>query len=89
MNRSYISPCGGCVLFVFGLVFAFAGMTATAEEAQTITIEVSPQTIVLGSKGGSVVVHADIKLSAVDRTSVELNGLKPYYTEADARGNLV
>ncbi len=62
---------------------------AVAEEPTTIQIQASPATIVLSSLGGCVSIHADIAYSAVDRQSLELNGLKPYLVKADARGDLV
>ena len=62
---------------------------AVAEEPTTITIQVSPSTIVASSLGGCVSVHAEIKYSLVDRQSLELNGLKPYAVKADSRGELV
>jgi len=55
-----------------------------------IQITVSPNTIVLGcDKGSLVTVHTDIALSAVDRTSVELNGVPALFTKSDLQGNLV
>ncbi|UCE61304.1 MAG: hypothetical protein JSU63_06065 [Phycisphaerales bacterium] len=55
-----------------------------------IVIAVSPSTIVLGcDKGSSVTVHADIPFASVDRASVEMDGVVPYLTKADNRGDLV
>lgn len=73
------------LLTVAGLI----AQEAAAEEPITIPIQVSPATIVSSSLGGCVSVHTEIAYSAVDRESIELNGLKPYAVKYDARGDLV
>jgi len=53
-------------------------------------VAVSPQTMLLSSyQGGKVVVHTAIKLTTVDRATVELDGIPAVSTWADSRGNLV
>ena len=59
-------------------------------EVRDVLVTVSPSTIVLGcDKGAMVTVHTDIALSAVDPTSVELDGVPAEFTKSDNRGNLV
>jgi hypothetical protein len=73
----------------WGLITGLGVETVNAGEAVTISIQVSPQTIVLSSLGGTVSVHTDIPLSIVDRESVQMDGMVPYLVKSDARGNLV
>ena len=54
-----------------------------------ITITVSPQTLVLGSQGEWVTVHADIAYSRVDAVTLLLNGVEVSVTKSDANGSLV
>jgi hypothetical protein len=44
---------------------------------------------VIASESEWLTVHTDIALSAVDTSSLMLNGLAVSWTKADARGNLV
>lgn len=74
---------------VLGLGLTIAADPASADDAMAIAIKVSPNTIVLASKGTWVTVHADIAYSLVDTGTVELNGLSPKITFADDCGNLV
>jgi hypothetical protein len=55
----------------------------------TISVTISPKTIVLGSSGQWITAHTDIALSQVDCSSLTLNGVAVAWTEADAQGNLV
>ena len=55
-----------------------------------VAIAVSPSTLLLGfDQGGEVTVHTNVPLGAVDRSTVELEGIAALYTKADARGHLV
>jgi hypothetical protein len=54
-----------------------------------ITITVSPQTLVLGSEGVWVTVHADIPYSQVDTVTLLLNDVEVSMTKSDANGSLV
>jgi len=54
-----------------------------------VQIVVSPHTLVLSSPGSWVSVHTNVPFGAVDRSTLELNGIAVAWTKADARGNLV
>jgi hypothetical protein len=54
-----------------------------------ICITISPKTLVLSSDVGCVTVHSNIPIALVDCSSVQLEGISPYLTKADARGELV
>ena len=54
-----------------------------------ITIDVSPNTLNLQSEGRVVTVHTDIAYTAVDATSVYINGVAIAWSKADARGYFV
>lgn len=60
-------------------------LTAT----DTISITVSPKTMVIGSETVWVTVHTNIALSRVDCSTLTLNGITVAWTKADAKGNLV
>lgn len=85
----------GLCLCLFGVMSGcLVGVTTSKGsdgiEVGDVLVTVSPSTIVLGcDKGSMVTVHTDIALSAVDRTSVELNGVPAAYTKSDNCGNLV
>ena len=70
-----------------------AGMYATAfcgnRTDDPLGVAVSPQTLILNQEQSSVVVHTAIPLSAVDTSTVTLNGIPVVWTKADARGELV
>ena len=55
----------------------------------TISVTISPKTIVLGSSGQWITAHTDIALSNVDCSTLTLNGVPVAWTDADAQGNLV
>ena len=76
---------------VLGLGLAIAAEPAggSAVDAMAITIKVSPNTIVLASKGTWVTVHADIAYSRVAPGTVEMNGLAAAFIFPDDRGDLV
>jgi hypothetical protein len=71
------------------LVALLAGGVGAADEPQVIGITISPATLVLGSEGTWVTVHADIPLAAVDCSTVALDGIAVAWTKADAQVNLV
>jgi len=58
-------------------------------DAGGVQIVVSPHTLVLSSPGSWVSVHTNVPFGAVDRSTLELNGIAVAWTKADARGNLV
>jgi hypothetical protein len=77
-------------LFAFLVMAVVAGSVATSCAADIeINIIVQPKTLVLDSESEWLTVHTDIALSAVDTTSLTLNGLAVSWTKADAKGNLV
>jgi hypothetical protein len=62
---------------------------ATLPTPLEITVTVSPQTLVLGSQGEWVTVHADIAYSQVDTVTLLLNEIEVSTTKSDANGSLV
>lgn len=85
MYKPIALVCRVCLILAVG-VAAFCG----ARTDDPLGIAVSPQTLLLNSsRGGSVSVHTDIKLSAVDTTSLKLNGIPAKGAGADATGCLV
>lgn len=60
-----------------------------AESVPEGGIVVSPSTLVMGSQGVWVTVHADIPYSIVDGATVTLNGVEVSATFADNQGELV
>ncbi len=62
---------------------------ATLPTPVEITITVSPRTLVLGSQGEWVTVHADIAYSQVDTVTLLLNDVEVSMTKSDANGSLV
>jgi hypothetical protein len=70
----------------FTLLLFHAPTTCYANE---ITIDVAPNTLNLQSDGKVVTVHTDIAYSAVDVTSVYINGIAIASWKADNRGNFV
>lgn len=74
-----------CLVLAVGYA-AFCG----ARTDDPLGVAVSPQTLILNSEqGGFVCVHTDIKLSAVDTSSLALNGIPAKGAGADATGCLV
>jgi hypothetical protein len=80
MKRIMLGLCAFC------LVLSVLSITALADE---IAVKVSPNAIVIESDGAWVTVHTDIALSAVDTSTLTLNGVEVAWTKADAKGNLV
>ena len=78
----------GVYTSVFASLLVLGAITAFAFSNE-IEIVVSPNTLVFGSQGEYVTVHAEIPYSSVDRSSVELNGIEPLSTKPDSRGDLV
>ena len=61
-----------------------------ARTEDPLGIAVSPQTLLIGTQqSGTVVVHTDIPLSAVDTSTLKLNGLPVVGAYADSLGHLV
>lgn len=80
MKRIMLRVCSFC------LMLSVLSLAAFADE---IVIKVTPSAIVLESDGTWVTVHTDIALSAVDTSTLTLNGVEVAWTKADAKGNLV
>lgn len=63
---------------------------AFAEEFFTISIALSPETIVLSNKaGGNCGIHTNIGYSSVDTSTLELNGIPVDIAKSDSRGYLI
>lgn len=63
---------------------------AFAEDFFTISIELSPETIVLSNKaGGNCGIHTSIGYSSVDTSTLELNGIPVDKAKSDSRGYLI
>jgi hypothetical protein len=82
MRRQLISLCA--LAFVV-MALAAGSMAADME----INIIVQPKTLVIESESEWLTVHTDIALSAVDTSSLMINGLAVSWWKADAKGNLV
>lgn len=82
MRRITISVC----MFAL-LVTTFIAGSMAADMGIDITVQ--PKVLVIVSESEWLTVHTDIALSAVDTTSLMLNGLAVSWTKADAKGNLV
>jgi len=84
VQRSLVLVVSLC-LVVVASVAAFSGRTD-----DPLGVAVSPHTLILGAdQGGTVAVHTAIPLSAVDTSTLDLNGIPVMWTKADARGELV
>ncbi|MBU0677594.1 MAG: hypothetical protein KJ626_05710 [Verrucomicrobia bacterium] len=77
------------LILTVGLFIPCLALDADAQEVLPLTIQVSPQALVLDGPGVWVTVHTDIPLSYVDGDTVELNGIAADSVYADAQGNLV
>jgi hypothetical protein len=81
---------GKAPLFVLLVVTIACGVTYGDDvKPFTISVTISPKTVVLGSSGQWITAHTNIALSSVDCSSLTLNGIPVAWTEADAQGNLV
>jgi len=69
-------------------VAAVLAGSAAVTAAETITATIPPHVLVLSSAGGSVSVHTDVPFSAVDPSSVALDGIFPTLVKSDLRGQL-
>jgi hypothetical protein len=87
--RTSWSFLGGIGIII--LVLTLGGPTARAaiDDPFPVDIVVSPSTLVFGSEGVWVTVHAEIPYSAVVGVSVTLDGVPVVVTKADNRGELV
>ena len=78
------------VLLVIG---CFVGLAWAIKACETpdgdFNIMISPSTLVLSSPSDTITVHSNIPYSAVDATSVAVNGVDVPFTKADACGDLV
>lgn len=77
----------GILCLVLVLVSGAAFSNSRTEDP--LGIAVSPQTLLLSQSQGSVSVHTDIPYGSVLLASLDLNGVVPCGTKADARGCLV
>lgn len=84
MKRSIVVIASLCLVAAL-YATAFCGNRTD----DSLGVAVSPQTLLLGEEQSSVVVHTAIPLSAVDTSSLTLNGIPVVWTKADARGELV
>ncbi|MBN2450314.1 MAG: hypothetical protein JXR77_07990 [Lentisphaeria bacterium] len=84
MKRTMLA--GGLLCTV---VLGLGLMLRAAESVDPDGIAVSPSTLVMGSQGVWVTVHADIPYSSVDVANVWLNGVLVSATFADSQGELV
>ncbi|HUU46400.1 MAG TPA: hypothetical protein VM118_11780 [Acidobacteriota bacterium] len=92
MKRTIFSACGVCAFIAVFTALALFGLNAapaTAQDALTVKVQVSPHTIVMSNVDGSVTVHANIAYTAVATETVMLEGLTPYNTRPDVEGKLV
>lgn len=64
-------------------------MANGGSEGDGICITISPQTLVLSHDSCGVTVHTNIAIGLVDCDSLQLDGIAPYLTKADNRGELV
>ncbi len=71
------------------LVICVSAVGTSYGDDASITIIVSPKTIVLGSRGQWITAHTDIPLNIVDCATLELNGVPVAWTDVDCCGNLV
>ena len=70
------------------LVLALVQVVSVAAELQ-VPIQVSPNTLVLHSRGDYVTVHADIAFGRVATETLTLNAIPASSAFADSCGNLV
>ena len=87
MRKAFVLVSVLCL--ALGVFVATAFCERADREVDGIGIMVSPRTIALDSLGGSVSVHTNVPYGLVDTGSLELNGLTPYLTKPDLRGDLV
>jgi hypothetical protein len=64
-------------------------VAAERSDAPSISIQVAPAILILGSPGTWVTVHAEIAYSEVGSGTVTLNGIVPESTFPDSRGEFV
>lgn len=83
--KRMIQACALACAVVLSVSFALRAAESVPDDG----ISVSPSTLVMGSKGVWVTVHADIRYSIVDAATVKLNGVPVTATFADNQGDLV
>ena len=64
-------------------------MANGGSEGEGICITISPKMLVLSHDSCGVTVHTNIAIGLVARDSLLLEGIAPYLTKADSRGELV
>ena len=84
MQRSAVVVLAVCLVVFVSSVALFGARTD-----DPLGIAVSPHTLIIGADQGSISVHTAIPLSAVDTSTLQLNGVPVWWTKADARGELV
>jgi len=86
MKKTYIGSIVLCALLGIGVTgIAIANSAVDGDEPAMM---VSPSVIVL-AKVSTLTVHTNIALSAVDRTTIVLDGVAPTGVGADSLGHLV
>ena len=79
-----------CVTLFAALLLHAPAAFGGARTDDPLGVAISPQMLLLGTaQSGTVVVHTDIPLSAVDRLTLELDGIPAVGSYADALGHLV
>lgn len=71
------------------VLIAVLSLTACVLADLSVSVKLSPSTLVLGGPGEWVTAHTDIAFSAVDKGSVELDSIAAVTVQADNRGQLV
>ena len=71
------------------LCFLAAAASTNAFAPLPIDVQASPQSIMPDSVTPYMTIHTDIKLSVVDRSTLELSGLPVARVTVDNQGNLV
>jgi len=97
-NLVHVSLAAGLTLLLLVAAGCADSSNPTAAVADTestrsgefeVAIAIAPATLVLGSPGDCVTVHADIPYADVDPATLALSGVAPYLVKADSRGDLV
>ena len=72
-----------------GLLIGIASVAQTDAEVVEVAVQISPHTIVIPSPVIWVTAHVDISYWAVEKDSVELNGVAARFLYKDSLGQLV
>jgi hypothetical protein len=84
--RSALTATVAALLIISGSAMLMAN---GGSDGDGICITIAPQTLVLSHDSCSVTVHTNIAIGQVDCDSLLLEGIAPYLTKADSRGELV